>query len=88
VHQALDPPGRPLVVAALVHGEAGCVEASHDRVEGGDVHGLEADIDGVVRGTGLHDQSLRLVVVAPCQRSGRTGLTGEQPDDLGEEGRQ
>ena len=88
VRQPTDPPSGPLVVRAVPHGEPGGAEPLRDGVERVVVDGFEADVHGVVGRTRLHDDALRLVVVAPRHGPRRPGLTGDETDDIGEERRQ
>ena len=84
VHEVGDPPGRPLLVGALVQLVAGGAQPRGERVEGGGVGGLEAQVGGVVGRAGLDDEALHRRVVAPGEGAcGR--LPRHQPDDVAEE---
>ena len=86
------PGGRPAVGRSSVVGAVDDVgpdrpEPLDGRVERGGVDRLEADRDRVVGRTGLHDDPLGTVVVAPGERAvGR--LAGDEADDVGEHRRE
>ena len=81
--QSTHPPPLQVVRVTLDDLRAEPAQTLHGRVERVGVDRLDAEGHRVVRGTGLDDDPLRPVVVAPGQRT-VAGLTGDQTHHLGQ----